>query len=152
MATTMTERVTRDYLLAGQRAQLHIQVPSETCRALPCPSLLSFMIEKLEPNSRYVRPTWLVKMIAWAGTLYVGKLDDFTGQVDLTERSDPIMRDHSGQRVLKLLNHLLARIWCDDHEAYEQHGFKVTREEPFKSKRTPGEATVLPSGMRWTGD
>ena len=152
MATTMTDRVTRDYLLAGQRAQLHIQVPSETCRALPCPSLLSFMIEKLEPNIRYARPTWLVKMIAWAGTLYVGKLDDFTGQVDLTERSDPVMRDHSGQRVLKLLNHLLARIWCDDHEAYERHGIKVTPQAVFQPTGTPGEATISPSGVRWTGD
>jgi hypothetical protein len=87
-------------------------------------------------------------MVAWAGLLYVGKLDDFTGQVELTEHSHRLMRDAAGERILKLLNHLLARIWCDDHEAYERHGIKVTPQEVFQPTGPPGEATVSLSGAR----
>ena len=120
--------------------------------AAPSPVFLTFVVERLEPNGRYTRTTWLVKMVAWAGLLYVGKLDDFTGQVELTEHSHRLMREGAGERILKLLNHLLARVWCDDHEAYERHGIKVTPQEVFQPTGTPGEATVSLSGARWTGD
>jgi hypothetical protein len=125
--------VTRDYILAGKRLQFHVHVPPEMCRTIPCPAFLTFVVEKLEPNGKYARTTWLVKMLAWAGLLYVGKLDDFTGQVELTEHSHRLMRQGAGERIVKLLNHLLARIWCDDHEAYERHGIKVTPQEAFRS-------------------
>jgi len=90
--------------------------------------------------------------VASAGFLYVGKLDDLTRQVELTEHSHRLMREGAGERIIKLLNHLLARIWCDDHEAYERHGIKVTPQEVFQPTGTPGEATVSPSGVLWTGD
>jgi hypothetical protein len=144
--------VSRDYILAGKRPQFHVHVPPQMCRAIRCPVLLTFIVEKLEPNGRYARTTWLVKMVAWAGLLYVGKLDDFTGQVELTERSHHLMCEGAGARIRKLLNHLLARIWCDDYEAYERHGIKVIPQEVYQPMGTPGEATVSLSGVRWTGD
>jgi hypothetical protein len=142
--------VSRDYILAGKRPQFHVHVSPKMCRTIPCPAFLTFLVEKLEPNGRYARTTWLVKMGAWAGLLYVGKLDDFTGQVELTEHSHRLMREEAGERILKLLNHVLARIWCDDHEAYERHGIKVTPQKVFQPTGAPGEATVSVSGARWT--
>src|SRR5262245_49636840 len=103
MATTTTERLTRDYILAGKRPQFHVHVPPEMRRTIPCPAFLTFIVEKLEPNGRYARTTWLVKIVASAGLLYVGRLDDFTGQVELTEHSHLLMREGPGERIRKLL-------------------------------------------------
>jgi hypothetical protein len=152
MKATASERVTRDYLLDGQRALFNIHVPARQRRALRCPAILHFVVERLEPNHTHRRRTWLVKLVSSAGLAYLGKLDDFTGQVELTDKSDPLTGDPQGAQLLKLLNHLLVRIWCDDHEAYEQHGFKVTPQQPFIPSEGPGYATILPSGVRWTGD
>lgn len=78
-----------------------MHVPPKMCRTIPCPARLTFVVEKLEPNGTCARTTWLVKMVASAGLLYVGKLDDFTGQVELTEHSHHLMRQGAGARILK---------------------------------------------------
>lgn len=57
---------------------------------------------------------------------YLGTLDDFTGQVYLTQGS----RFEKNSFRLRLLNKILARVWSEDYESFEQHGFKA---EPVNS-------------------
>lgn len=52
---------------------------------------------------------------------YLGKLDDFTGQVRTTKASMHLADSYA----TKLLNRILARVWGDDHEAYERHGYRT---------------------------
>jgi hypothetical protein len=55
---------------------------------------------------------------------YLGKLDDYTGQVRTTAKSE----NYRDSRTLKLLNRVLARVWCDDHAAFTQHGYQLHHE------------------------
>ncbi len=55
---------------------------------------------------------------------YMGLLDPFTGQVRTTAKS----KNWEGTMRLRLLNRVLARVWSDDHAAYEQHGYATHHE------------------------
>lgn len=52
---------------------------------------------------------------------YVGRLDDFTGQVQLTQAS----AWKETTPALRLLNRVLARVWSGDYAAFEQFGFAI---------------------------
>jgi hypothetical protein len=54
---------------------------------------------------------------------YVGKLNKFTGQVEPTKASTWTTAQTPAHVLL--LNRILARVWCDDHQAFEQHGYRV---------------------------
>ncbi len=55
---------------------------------------------------------------------YLGKLDDFAGQVRATAKSCRAQDSFE----LRLLNRVLARVWGDDHAAFESHGYKLVHE------------------------
>jgi hypothetical protein len=55
---------------------------------------------------------------------YLGILDADTGVVHTTAKSRHLMTSLK----LRLLNRILARVWADDHAAYEQHGYKTHHE------------------------
>ena len=55
---------------------------------------------------------------------YLGKLDAFTGQMAATAKS---CRPADSLEV-RLLNRVLASIWTDDHQAYQQHGYETHHE------------------------
>ncbi len=110
--------VTQQFLLAGE-ATFTIESPNGEHR--------TYRIEKVEANDRWPESYFAKTLTGPDNTsdyTYLGKLDTFTGQVGTTLKS----KQWEGTMHLRLLNRVLARIWSNDHAAYEQHGFKVHHE------------------------
>lgn len=110
--------VSKEFVLAGD-AIFTVEEPDSKHH--------TWRIEHVEADDRWPE-SWFAKLLTGPNNTrdytYVGKLDPFTGQVATTAKSHRF----DDSRALRLLNRVLARIWCDDHAAYEQHGFKVHHE------------------------
>jgi hypothetical protein len=110
--------VDRDFILAGD-AIFTIELPGSGHH--------TFRVQYVEANDRW-QEAWFVKALIGPDNTcsyaYLGKLNEFTGQVTTTARScwpqDAF--------PVRLLNRILARVWSDDHAAYEQHGYKTHHE------------------------
>ncbi len=102
--------ITSEFILSGS-ASFSIETPH---------AHYVFHVQHVERG--YWPEGWFVLM--WNGKQwqYLGKLDDFTGQVRTTARS----KADKDSYVMRLLNKTLARIWCGDHEAYEQFGYRTS--------------------------
>lgn len=87
----------------------------------------TYRVQRVEATDRWAE-SYFVKMLTGPDNTsdftYLGKLDTFTGQVALTAKS----RATPETFAYRLLNRVLARVWCDDHAAYEQHGFRTHHE------------------------
>lgn len=81
----------------------------------------TFRVQRVECDGRWPEG-WFVRL--WNGKQwqYLGKLDDFAGQVRTTPRS----KADKDSYFMRLLNKTLARVWCGDHEAYEQFGYRTS--------------------------
>lgn len=107
--------VTKRFILAGD-AIFTIACPDGTHH--------TYRVQHVEANDRYPA-AWFVKLFTGSDNsdsrayTYLGKLNDFTGQITLSAKSCR-SADHVSVR---LLNRVLARVWADDHAAYEQHGY-----------------------------
>lgn len=169
--------LSKQFILAGN-ATFTIEQPDG--------SWSTFKVQHVPANGKFPE-AWFVKMLTGANNetdySYLGKLDDFTGQVSVTAKSC-LPANHF---KIRLLNRVLARIWSDDAEAFERHGYKVHHEgrcgkcgrkltvpesveqgigpecrkamglppltfKPLVTANAPGDATITPSGMRYTGD
>lgn len=110
--------VSRDFILAGD-AIFTVECPDATHR--------TYRVQLTEKNDRWPA-AYFVKLLTGPDNTsdysYLGKLDDYTGQVKVTARS---AFDQDSFPV-RLLNRVLARVWGDDHAAYEQHGYKTHHE------------------------
>lgn len=110
--------ITKNFLLAGD-AIFTIQEPDGTHH--------TFRLEKVEANDRWPE-SYFCKVLTGPDNTsdytYFGKLDRFTGQVVTTAKS----AKWKGTRKEAVLNRVLARIWCDDHDAYTRHGWSVHHE------------------------
>lgn len=88
---------------------------------------VTFRVEKVEKSERWDE-AYFVKVLNGPNNetdyLYLGKLDTFTGQLVFTKKS---ALPATSFRV-QLFNKVLARVWADDHAAYEQHGFYTHHE------------------------
>ncbi len=118
MNAATTARITSQFILAGE-AIFTIQEPDgshHTCK-----------IEHVPAGDRWP-DAYFVKLLTGSNNQrdysYFGKLDKFTGQVRTTAKSARF----AGSRALLLLNRVLARIWSDDHVAFERHGYRVHHE------------------------
>jgi hypothetical protein len=114
-----TMPVTKEFVLAGD-AIFTVEMPGGGHH--------TFRVQHVEPSDRWPHETWFVKALTGPDNensySYLGKLDPFTGQMATTAKScwpaDAL--------PVRLLNRILARIWCDDHAAYEWHGYKTHHE------------------------
>lgn len=110
--------ISKKFILAGN-ATFTIETPDQGHR--------TYKVNHIEANDRWPE-AWFVKILTGPDNnedyTYLGKLDAFTGQLITTAKSCR-KADHYD---VKLLNRVLARVWGDDHAAYEQHGFKTHHE------------------------
>lgn len=110
--------VSKQFLLAGD-AIFTVEQPNGTHH--------TFRVSKVEANDRWPE-SFFVKLLTGPDNTndytYFAKLDVFTGQVATTAKS----AQYKDTFVLRLLNRVLARVWADDHAAYEAHGYKVHHE------------------------
>lgn len=112
--------VTKQFILAGD-AIFTIQCPDGTHH--------TYRVQHVPANDRYPA-AWFVKLFTGSDNenpkayTYLGKLNDFTGQITLSAKSCR-NADHISVR---LLNRVLARVWADDHAAYQQHGYATHHE------------------------
>ncbi len=108
--------VSRDWLMAGN-AVVTVRTPSG--------KQFTFRVTH-KPRTAEHRQTWFVRLLnspAGSSNTYLGVLDDFQGQIMATG-SSALMESSF---PVRLLNHLLARIWTGDHDAYRIKGFSVRR-------------------------
>lgn len=107
--------VTQQFVLAGE-ATFTIASPDGKHR--------TYRVEHVAGTDRWPEAYFVKTLVGPDNTsdyAYLGKLDTFTGQVSTTSKS----KSWEGTMRLRLLNRVLARIWCADHAAYEKHGYKV---------------------------
>lgn len=109
--------VSRQFILAGD-ATFTIETPS---------THYTYRVRKVEAGDRWPEAHFVSILVGPDNTddyAYLGKLDPFTGQMVITRKS---CRPADAIEV-RLLNRILARVWSDDHTAYEQHGYKTHHE------------------------
>ena len=110
--------LSKTFILAGD-ATFTIECPDATHH--------TFRVQHVEKNDRWPE-SFFVKMLTGPDNensySYLGKLNDFTGQVVLTAKS----KLTADSFTYRLLNRILARIWGDDAASFEQHGYKVHHE------------------------
>lgn len=116
--TKVGHRVGRDFVLAG-KATFTI--------ACPDGQHYTFRITRKDPTAQYPQPAFFVSRLTGPDNesdySYLGKLDPFTGQVVPTAKSG--WREKEPPYAVRLLNRVLARVWGDDHAAFEQFGFTL---------------------------
>ena len=125
MDATANDPVTREWLLGRPWTNISVQLSPELRAQLRAPAVISLRIERLEPVGRFTHPAWLVKLETSKGLMYVGRLDDWSGEIMLTSHSDRLMHLEHGQKVLRGLNRMFARIWADDSEGLLRDGYRV---------------------------
>jgi hypothetical protein len=110
--------VSKSFILAGD-AIFTVQLPDGGHK--------TYRVQRVEANDRYPE-AFFVKLLVGPDNGddygYVGKLDAFTGQVATTAKS----KQYDGSLVLRLLNRVLARVWTEDHQAYEVFGYQTHHE------------------------
>lgn len=109
--------VSKEFILAG-RAVFTIETPS---------GHYTFKVNRKEASMKYDE-AWFVKMLVGPDNTsdyaYIGKLDPDRAEVFTTTAS----RITQDSLPMRLLNRILARVWANDHVAYEQHGYKTHHE------------------------
>lgn len=82
----------------------------------------TYRVEHSPATERWAE-SWFVKLLTGNDNdyTYIGKLDDFTGQLKLTAKS----KLPADAFPIRLFNRVMARVWADDHDSYEQHGYKT---------------------------
>jgi len=108
-------KVNKRWVLAGE-AVFTIQKPHYT-----------YKVQRVEGSDRWPEAYFVKLLIGPDNTsdfAYMGKLNAFTGQVNTTTKSQKF----DGSYPLRLLNRVLARVWCDDNAAFESHGYHVHHE------------------------
>lgn len=112
--------VSKTFILAG-----------DAIFTISCPdgSHHTYRVQHVPANDRYPQ-AWFVKLFTGSDNndnrayTYLGKLLDFEGQMTHTAKSCRAA-DHISVR---LLNRVLARVWADDHAAYESKGYATHHE------------------------
>lgn len=111
-------RVTREFVLAGD-AIFTVETPDH--------QHYTYRVEYQPAGERWPQ-AWFVKILTGPDNgsdySYLGKLDDFTGQMKTTAKSAM----PADAFPVRLLNRILARIWGNDHAAFEQFGYRVHHE------------------------
>ncbi len=84
----------------------------------------TYRVQHVEANDRYPA-SYFVKLLTGPDNTsnysYLGKLDEHTSQTRTTAKSCAAQDSFA----VRLLNRVLARVWGDDHAAYERHGYKT---------------------------
>lgn len=118
--------ITKTFLLAGN-AKFTISVPQQF-QTGGMAARYTFRIKRSEPTAQFPKPAWFVSLLTGPDNetsyTYLGKLGEFTGQVVTTQKS----RYTQDSNPVRLLNKVLVRVWCDDHQAFEQYGFQIRHE------------------------
>lgn len=113
--------ISKDFVLAGD-ATFTVELPAGAG-----PTHHTYRVQKVEASDRWPE-AYFVKLLTGpdnrADYTYLGKLDPHTSEVRPTGRST--FRPDSFP--VRLLSRVLARVWGDDHAAYEQHGYATHHE------------------------
>ena len=113
--------VSKQFILAGD-AIFTVELPPDAEQPH-----YTFKVQRIEANDRWPE-SYFAKLLTGPDNTrdytYLGKLNPETGIVSTTAKS----ASYDGSFVLRLLNRMLARIWANDHNAYEQHGYHTHHE------------------------
>jgi hypothetical protein len=111
--------ITKDFVTAGN-ATFTVECPDG--------DHYTYKVQMVPGNEQYPNDAYFVKTLIGpdntSAYAYMGRLSPDTGAVTVTAKS----KQFEEQYRFRLLNRILARVWADDHAAYEQHGFKTHHE------------------------
>lgn len=110
-----------DYILSGDAVfTVTLPAPVRGVREY------TYRVQHVETDGRFPE-AWFAKLLVGtdldnpAGYAYLGKLDTWTSQVAHTPKSTL----PASAFAFRLLNKVLARIWCGDAEAFARNGYVV---------------------------
>lgn len=110
--------ISKEFVTAGD-AVFTVECPDGTHH--------TYRVEHVSATDRWAE-SWFVKLLTGPDNTsdytYMGKLDPHTFQVSTTAKS----KHYDGTFPLRLLNRVLARVYGDDHAAYEAQGYKTHHE------------------------
>ena len=121
--------ITKDFILAGESIfTLAIpegfRLPDSKGQPTALPPHYTFRVKHVEKGDRWPE-AWFVGLLTGSDNTkdytYLGRLDAFTSEVHMTTKSG-FPAEHP---AVRLLRRVLARVWSEDHVAYEKHGFKL---------------------------
>lgn len=111
--------ITREFVLAG-KALFTIELPAGTDHQ----PHYTFKVTKKEASGQFPE-AYFIALLSGPNNetdyTYVGMLDKKTADVRLTRKS-AYPEDSFPVRLVK---RILARVWANDHSAYEQHGYRM---------------------------
>lgn len=114
--------INKTFVLAGD-ATFTVELPPGSAQPH-----YTYRVQKTEATPRYPQPGYFVKLLTGPDNegdySYLGKLDENSGAVILTAKS----KLPPDAFPVRLFNRICNRIWLDDCEAYEQHGYRVHHE------------------------
>lgn len=117
--------LSKEFVLAGS-AIFTIEIP-ETQKPHGKQDHYTFRVQHVPASERWGEK-WFVQVLTGPNNTedytYLGILSPHTGVVTLTAKS----AFNATSYRFRILNRVLNRIWADDHQAYEVHGFKVHHE------------------------
>lgn len=110
--------ISKEFVLAGD-ATFTVELPDETHK--------TYRVQHVEGNDRWPE-SYFAKLLTGPDNTksytYMGKLEPVAGVVNTTAKS----ASFEGSLALRLLNRILARVWANDHSAYEEHGYRTHHE------------------------
>ena len=113
--------ISKEFFL-GERAEICVTIPPEHFpEGKTFPPDVWFRFVRLPGNDQFPSPCTLVYLVSGGRPIYLGKLNEFTGQVDRTPKS--AFPAHSYR--FRLLNRVLCRIWGGESDVLERCGFTV---------------------------
>ncbi len=119
--------VSKDFVLAGN-ATFTIEVPADFADANGYQLHYTYKVQQPEATKEYPNPCHFIKLLTGPDNVssysYLGILDAKTGAVKLTAKS----KLQADSVPVKLLGRILARVWADEHQLYEAHGFRTHHE------------------------
>lgn len=121
--------MTAEHTMVEEFRRLHDEGPIQpTAETILAGRTFTILVPEDRRNTLNESYTFRVRDRVWVDcvtssgrSVYVGRIDDYTGQVELTRRS----MWTSKTAPFQLLNRTLARIWGEDYSALERFGFRV---------------------------
>ena len=120
--------ISREFVMAGF-ATFTVEVPAATAAASGgrIAPHYTYRVEHVESTGRYAESYFVSLLVGPDNTsdyIYIGKMDPWSCQMRTTAAS----KVAADSFPVTLFNRIIARVWMDDHAAYESFGYRTHHE------------------------
>ena len=114
--------------VTGGDAIFTVEVPPAFQATLNSKPHYTFRVRRSKPTPQFPTPALFVSLLAGPDNTrdyqYLGMLNDTTGEARVTGKS----KFTPDSVPVRLLNRVLAKVWANDHAAFQAHGFQLHHE------------------------